>query len=294
MRFRIETDLSLCQRFWEEFTPRTHLFDLWEYRFCFYKGYHHQPYFIVGLKAGKAIGILPLWFEEKEGVYTFFGGMFPEPNTLFIKDKSGIGDFINQTPKPTALYYIKESEIACYPFEESEPKFFLEMSKYNNDINQLISSFSKKHRKNLKYDLKQIVKKGCFFRYNHLDDFEKMIALNQKRFKKNSDFNESEMVVGMKELMQTAYKQGKLNMISLIINRQVEAVELAVIHNNCYSVLCGGRNLEIENIGKLMIIEHIKRSLDKGISKLDFLSSESGWKKLWHLETERLFEFANY
>lgn len=294
MDFQIETNLDNCQKLWKEFSPQSHLFDLWEYRLCFYKGYSYQPYFIVGLDLGKPAGILPLWFEKKGSFYTFFGGTFPEPNNFFIEDKSKISNFVEQCPRYTALYYIEESETTYYPFREGEPKFYLEMRKYNNDINQFISSFSKKHRKNLRYELRQFEKRGYSTRYNHLEDFEKMIALNQKRFKKSSDFNEQEMVVSMKELMYLAYHQNKLNMISLIINGQVEAVELAVIHNNCYYVLCGGRNLEIENIGKLMIVEHIKRALSRNISKLDFLSSESGWKKLWHLETEKLFEFSNY
>lgn len=293
MKFRVETNLNQCQKLWEEFSPRLHLFDLWEYRYCFYQGYGYQSYFIIGLNSGTPTGILPLWFEKKENFYTFFGGTFPEPNTFFTKDKSKIGDFIGQCPKHTALYYIKESESDYYRFQESEPKFYLEMRKYNNDINQFISSFSRKHRKNLKYDLKQLEKRGCSFRYNYLKDFGRMVTLNQKRFKKGSDFNELEMATSIKELMQTAYRQGKLNMISLMINGRVEAVEMAIIHNGCYYVLCGGRNLEIENIGKAMIIEHINSALNKRIFKLDFLSSESGWKRLWHLGQEKLFEFSN-
>lgn len=292
MEFRVETDLSQCQKLWQEFSPQFYLFDLWEYRFCFYQGYGYSPYFIVGKEKGKVIGILPLWFERKEGYYTFFGGTFPEPNTFFIKEKAKIAKFLEQTPKETKLKYIASSEAGYYRFKESGPKFYLEMSRYNQDVDQFISSFSKKHRKNLRYDLRQLQKQKYSFRYNYLEDFEKMVSLNQKRFEKTSDFNEMEMVKSMKILMETADKQAKLNLVSVMINDQVQAVELAVIYNHCYYVLCGGHNLEIENIGKLLIIEHIKNALNKNISKLDFLSTDSGWKKLWHLETETLFEFS--
>lgn len=293
MKFGVETNLNKCQNLWEQFAPRGLLFDLWAYRFCFYQGYRYQPYFIVGHNQGEPIGILPLWFEKKRSFYTFFGGTFPEPNTFFIKDKSKIGAFLKECPKHTLLRYLAESESAYHPFQENGPSFYLDMSKYNHDVNQLISSFSRKHRKNLRHDLRGLEKRGYTFRYNHLADFEKMIDLNQQRFQKLSDFNEEEMVVSMKQLMQTALSEGKLNLISLIIDGQVEAVELAVIHNRVYYVLCGGHNLEIENIGKPMVIEHIKKALSQNISKLDFLSTESGWKKLWHLATEKLYQFSN-
>lgn len=293
MKFRIETNLDQCQKLWEKFSPRLHLFDLWEYRYCFYQGYGYQPYFIAGLDPEGPVGVLPLWFEKKEKFYTFFGGTFPEPNAFFIKDKSKLAAFIEQCPWPTCLFYINQSEAKYYPLSKGEPKYFLDMNNYNLSVDQYFSAFSKKHRKNLRYDLRQFEKLNYTLRYDNLDDFEKMISLNQKRFQKTSDFNEKEMQVSMKKLMQVAFNQGKLNMISLFINKKVEAVEIAVIHNNCYYVLCGGHNLKIENIGKKMIVEHLNSALRKNITKIDFLSTNSGWKKLWHLETEPQFEYKN-
>lgn len=294
MKFLIEKNLNLCQKLWEKFAPCASLFDLWEYRFCFYKGYNFQPYFIVGMESGKAVGLIPLWFEKKKGYYTFFGGTFPEPHTFFVKDKSKLAAFIDQCPKPTCLFYIDQSETQYYPFIESDTNYFIDMNKYDRNVEQYFLSFKPKHRKNLRYDLKQFEKTDYVFRYNYLDDFQKMIRLNQERFKKDSDFNEKEMQVSMKELTQTAFKQNRLNMISLLVKKKVEAVEIAVIYNDCYYVLCGGHNLKIENIGKKMIVEHLNSALKRNITKLDFLSTDSGWKKLWHLQTKPLFEFRNW
>lgn len=293
MDFRVETNLACCHRFWERFSPSASLFDFWEYRLPFYKGYGYQPYFIIGRQSGRDCGLLPLWYEKKRKFYTFFGGTFPEPNTFFIPKKSQINLFLDQCPKPTKLYYINQSEANFYPFAKSDPHFFLEMKEYHDDLAYYFSSFGKKHRKNLLYDLRQLEKLGYSFQKNHLDDFEIMVELNKKRFKKDSDFEEKEMIVSMKTLMQTAHRQRKLNLISVKIGRRPEAVGMAVINQGCYWVLSSGRNPEIENIGKLLIVGHIKSALALGISKIEFLSTESGWKKLWHLQEEALFEFVN-
>lgn len=293
MKFRIEHRLEDCQKLWQIFAGKKELFDQWEYRDCFYRGYGYEPYFIVGFEGEKIVGLLPLWREKKRGFYTFFGGTFPEPNYFWIKNKEKIGEFLNQCPKPTRLYYIDEAENKYCQLTESETKFFLDLGKYGGKIENYFMGFGKKHRKNIKYDLKQFEKINYKLRYNQLEDLEKMVELNQGRFGRESDFNEAEMQLSLKMVAEIAQKQKRLGLISLLIDGKVEAVEMAVIWGNCYYILASGHNLAIANIGKKMMVEHINRALEQKIMKLDFLSSDSGWKKGWHLEGRQLFEFKN-
>jgi len=294
IKFNVVKDILKCKELWNRFSPNKTLFDFWEYRFCFYNGYKYEPYFIVGIESEKEIGILPLWHETKEDYYTFFGGTFPENNTFFINDKSKIKDFLKQCPIYTELSYINKSEKEFYPLQENEKRYFIDLKKYNNNIENYIASFDKKHRKNLRYDLRQFQKLNYLFYYNNLGDFETMVKLNKKRFGKESDYNEKEMAVSMKELMNTAHSQGRLNMISLVIEGKIEAIELAVMHDDWYHVLGTGKNIKIENIGKMMIIEHIRCALKNNISKIDFMTTKSGWKKLWHLESDMTYGYSNY
>jgi len=293
MKFKIEQDLKKCQGLWEEFSPKQELFDEWEYRDCFYQAYGYQPYFIVGSQGDKVMGVLPLWYEERRDFYTFFGGTFPEPNTFFVKNKADLGDFLKQCPPKSRLYYLDKKESKYWPLEESDKKYFLNLKKYEDKIENYWLGFDRKHRKNLRYDLKQFEKLNYSLRYNHLADFEKMVELNRKRFGKESDFEEKEMRMGMKNLMEVAEKRGELMMISLLVEGRVEAVEMVVIYKNCYYVLASGHNLEVKNIGKKMMVEQIKKAMEKRMEKIDFLSSDSGWKKMWHLESVPLFEFKN-
>src|SRR4030043_2332183 len=56
--FRVETDLFQCQLLWEEFSPNESLFDLWDFRLAFWRGYQYQPYFITLFFQEKVISVL--------------------------------------------------------------------------------------------------------------------------------------------------------------------------------------------------------------------------------------------
>lgn len=294
MDFSVETDPGRCRMLWDRFSPKATLFDLWEYRDCFQQGYGYDPHFIVGKACGRQTGILPLWYEKKHDYYTFYGGMFPESNTFYVNDPTTIKAFLEQCPVETWLCYIHYTQRDHYPFTETETRYCLDLTRYDKSIDGFLASFDKKHRKNLRYDLKQFEKHGYSIRYNHLADFDRLVSLNKKRFGDESDYVEDEMVESMKLLMQTAHEQGRLSLISIVIDDVAQAVELAVAYNGTYSVLAGGKNIDYENIGKPLVIEHIKNALVAGIYHLDFLSSDSGWKKRWHLAEEPVYEYKNY
>lgn len=293
MEFRVETDFENCEKLWQEFSASKNLFDLWEYRLPFYKAYKYNLHFIVGSISGKKIGVLPLWHEKDKGIYTFFGGTFPEPNSFFLKDKTKIGEFLNQAPANTLLYYLSESENIHFPFKESDPSYYLPISKYNFSLNAYLVSFKRKHRKNLKRDIQIFKKIGYSVRKNHLEDFNLMIKYNLERFKKESDFADERQAKSIEELIKVALKQKTLQMLSLVIDNTAQAVGISVSYNNCYHVLCGGRNPQVNNIGKLLILEQINDAIALQLDKLDFLTTDSGWKNLWNLEKDRLFEFYN-
>lgn len=231
--------------------------------------------------------------KKKEIFILFLGVLFRNRILFFAKNKADLGDFLKQCPPKTRLYYLDKKERKYGPFTESDKKYFLDLKKYEDKIENYWLSFERKHRKNLRYDLKQFEKNKYDVRYNQVGDFEKMVSLNRKRFGKESDFEEKGMRVGMKKLMEVAEKRGELEMTSILVEGKVEAVEMAIIYNNCYYVLASGHNLQVENIGKKMMVEHIRRAIEKRADRLDFLSSDSGWKKMWHMEEKELYEFKN-
>jgi len=254
-----------------------HLFDIWEYRECLFNKIHFKPHFIVLKNEKKILGVLPLWYNLDKNYFEFFGGEFCERNKFFSMEKENLNLLLNNLPNETYLEYIDESELMYATLDEMDIRYVLHFNDYNHSLEQYFNSFGRKHRKNLKYDLRQIENKNPKIIFNRIEDFDVLVKLNKHRWEQNSFFGEKFFIDGFKKLINLALDRNELQMISIEVNGKVEAVEVAVLYNS------------IENIGKLMIIEHMKNSLKHNSKTIDFLSTDSGWKKIWNLTEEKVY-----
>lgn len=290
LKFKTVTDEKGCRELWEEFSPKQVLWDLWNFRYCFHAG-NFSFNFILGLDGRNKQGILPLVFDSNENVYTYFGEDFPEQNKLLVKDKKNISLFLGQCPIGTSISYISSEETKFFMFEPDGKRYFLDLAKYANSFENYLKSFAKKHRKNLNYDLRKLKEKGYGLERNNLKDFDRLVELNRLKFGAESNYSSESFVAGTLKLMDSALGMGALDMISIRISGKVEAVGLGVFYNQVYYVLGSGRNVEIRNLGKLMVAEQIKSAIANKCSHVDFLSTEANWKELWNLDSEQLYEF---
>ena len=172
-----------------------------------------------------------------------------------------------------------------------EKRYFLDLKKFDYNFENYISSFTKKHRKNLRYDLKKLKEKDYEIIKNDAKAFDRLVELNKLSFGEESDYNDRDYVLSMKKLIDAASKMKILDMISIKIDNNTGAVGFGVFYNQCYYVLGIGRNKEIKNLGKLLISEQIKSAIKHKCNEVDFLSSESKWKELWNLDSEQMYEY---
>lgn len=290
LKFKTVTEKKECGELWEEFSPKQILWDLWDFRSCFHAD-NFSFNFIVGFDGKNKAGLLPLVFDSNEKYYTYFGEEFPEQNRFLLKDKKNIGLFLEQCPENTSIIYISSDEAKYYEFKPDGKRYFLGLAKYGNSFENYLESFTKKHRKNLNYDLKKLKEKGYALEHNNVKDFERLVELNNLKFGVESNYNSESFVSSMSELIDSALGMGALDMISIKIGNKVEAVGLGVFYNNVYYVLGSGRNVEIKNLGKLMVAEQIKSAIANKCSEVDFLSTEANWKELWNLDSEQMYKF---
>ena len=117
--------------------------------------------------------------------------------------------------------------------------------------------------------------------------------MNKGRFGKESDYNDKNFVSSIFELINVANKMNILDMISIKIDNNVEAVSLGVFYNSKYNVLGVGNNPKIKNLGKLLISEQIKSTIGHECHEIDFMSTDANWKELWNLDSEQMYEFEN-
>lgn len=289
LRFKTITAEGECKRLWEKFSAKKGIWDLWDFRHCFHTS-NFRLNFILGMKDGEEIGIMPLVHDMNDGDYVYFGGGFPERNRIMIEDKSMLPDFLENCPKGTFLYYIDASD-GHFDFEEGDKRYFLTLGKYGHDFSRYLATFNKKHRKNLNYDLKKLKETGYSLVFNDFDDFGAFMEMSKARFGAESDYNDADFARSMQKAIGLACRMGILEMISVRIDGKTKAVGIGIVYNGCYYVLGNARNAGVKNIGKLLIAEQIKSAILRKCDEIDFLSTESNWKELWNLESEQMLEY---
>jgi len=291
---RIVKDLDSCEAIWKSSIDPVHFFDEWDYRMCFFDKDRFDPHFIVGGdEGGPASSVLPLWSHKRNGYLEFFGGEFMEFNRIIAPDRQAASHLLDSLDGDYWLAYMAPSEKRLADLAPCGSRFLLDLRKVGGSLERYLDSFSGKHRKNLKNDLKRLEQLNPVIVRNRLEDLDQMVHLNVSRFGNDSFLAEQWFVEGLKRFVQKANAKGHLEMLSILIDNNPESVQLGMIYNNRYSVILGGNNMCVPNIGKRMIIEHIKNAIRLNADIVDFLCTDSGWKKLWNLQEEEVYEFSN-
>lgn len=290
MEFKICQDIEKCHQLWNLFSPNKNLFDVWDYRICFYDSSDNEPYFIVGYEGKEAVGIVPLYFVKSKNQYNYFGGWFPERNSFFLKDKSKLGQFLEQCPENTFIEGIEPAEGKYCNFLDDEYTYFLDLSKYNSSFEKYFSSFDKKKQKNLRRGIKNIPEYKIY--HNSVRDFDRLMELNIKQYEEDSQFNNPLIKNGVYKMTNLANKNNILEMMSLEINGKIEAVDIGIFFGEWYSTIIGGaNNQKIPNLGKLMTVLDIKNAIAKKARFVDFFATSGYWKNIWNFDKEMLLKF---
>ena len=291
MELKIYKNINECGKLWEKFSHNRRLFDIWDFRLCFYDKDYSQPYFIAGKERGKIMGVIPLSFSKSKSQYTYFGGWFPERNNFFLKDKNKLGELLEQCPYNTVIEGIDSLEKENCNFLDDEFTYFIDLLKYNASFEQYFGSFDKKKQKNFRRDLKNIPKYKVH--YNRLKDFKRLVELNINQFEQDSIYNDKTLRESIRKMITLANKKSMLQMVSVEINGRTEAVDVGVLSGKWYHVITGSsNNQKIPNLGKLITTLDIKNAISKKAKFVDFLASSGYWKSQWDFEREMMLKFV--
>lgn len=299
--FRVETNLDKCQNLWEQFSPNQSLFDLWDFRLAFWRGYRYEPYFITFSLQNKIISVLPLWFDVEDGQYTWFGGSWPEDNVFFTSQKNTVPLLLKLIPGKTRLFCVLPQEgITDQPrvLEADEEKYVLDVRNLKN-LDSFLSTLKKKKRYNLKRDLKKIENLKPEITINDFSHLENLFKLNISRFDGmvtddgKSTFLPREKQKTFKEIVNLAGKY-QLRMVSTKIGSQIISVDLVAIYNKTYYCLAGGCAVdEYPGLGTFANLQLIKDAIGLGdVDYVDFLQGDLNWKASWLITPRPLFKFA--
>ncbi len=296
LSFSIETDITECEKLWNQFSPKENLSDLWEFRQCFHLSNESKPYFIVGLIDQKPIGIIPLEFDNYYKEYIFFGGGDWVEKSRFMIDeqykKQVLPAFFENLPAPHDLGLIDESETNYTDrLTPQEPTFFLTPSEYEYNMENYLAAFSYKRRKSVRRDIRTLEESKPQILINNFDDLPMLIAFNRQQFGDESSFIDPWFEKTILSLPQNEVVRPLLRLFSIVIDDRIVAVALCSFYNNVFCCLQTGVDPTIPNISKFLHYRVIEKAFADHADRVDFLTDDCNWKTSWRFKSEMLYKF---
>jgi len=282
---KIITDINYCFELWQEFSPQKTLFDTWEFRFAFYKGYKYNPHFLLLKNKFENLALLPLWYDIDQKRYTWFGSDWQEEVRFFAKDPDYIPILLSAAPSPLFLNAIGQDSIEPIrgeiKFEKDYPKYILDLEGFENHEDYLMT-LNKNRRHDLRKDRRKIERQNPEIIFNNFADFDYLVELSKKRFQEKgeeTDWEDPRRVTTFREVMKLAGKSYQLRMITIKINGKIAGVDLICLYEKTYYTLkCGYDVQNFSGIGNSMNLLEIDDALKSGMKKIDFLQNNYGWK----------------
>ncbi|MFH1643256.1 MAG: GNAT family N-acetyltransferase [Patescibacteria group bacterium] len=293
----IVRDITQAKEIWHQFMPAQTFFDTWEFRFAFYEAYKHEPYFMVLKKDQEILALLPLWYEQEEKKYFWFGSDWQEEVRFFTKKPEHIACLLKNAPSPLFLNGIEEKSANSIKdfinFEPDSSKYILNVESFKNHEDYLVT-LKKNTRRNLRKDRNHIIKLNPQITLNNFKDIEELIRLSKDRMtQKNqeADWLDPRRQETFRNVIKFAGKSYNIKMITIKINNKVAGVDLVVLFGTTYiTVKCGYNVKEFSGIGNYMNLFEIDDAINLKMKKIDFLQNNYTWKS-GLFESVKLFKY---
>ncbi len=293
----IVSDIASCFELWDKFSPRKTLFDVWEFRLAFYKAYKYKPYFLLLRNRSEDLAFLPLWYEDDEMRYCWFGGDWQEEVRFFSKHPKYIPILLSLAPSPLLLNAISQDAAGLLKrrvrLEEDEPKYVLPLKEFRNHEDYL-TIVKKKTRQNLRRNTRKIEGQDPKIMIDSFSHFEHLVRLSKERFRQKreeTDWEDPRRVQAFRQVIRLAGKSYKTRMISVVIGGKIAGVDLIALFNGCYYTLrCGYNVRDFPGIGSFINLFEIDDAIRLGMKKIDFLQDNYDWKDAF-FHTVPLFKY---
>ena len=297
LRLKVHSEIETCHFLWEKFSKKNSLFDLWDFRYAWHEGYNYKPYFYTLYEGKKPIGFLPLCYNKVNKRYEWFGTNWTEDCDFYVNDEKLIDLLLFIAPSPLHLNAVKGKYLNIISrfgkVIDDDQKNEKDITAYSS-MNSIMSSFKKKYRYNLKNS------------YSHIQSFEpkiiytegkegnlinKLIDMNIKQFDTGLPEDESDLVIPerAKTYRQMVNNSGKTyiaKFIEVYIQDTLAAIDFVLIHKDKYYTIKGGNEIKkFGGIGNYIIYLEFEDALKKGISKVNSLQVDYGWKHRYFDQT---------
>lgn len=301
LQLKVESNMEKCFNLWEKFSQKKSLFDLWDFRYGWYQGYKYQPYFYTLYEKNRPLAVLPLWFDEEDKKYEWFGSDWMEDCQFFVKDEKYIDLLFQIMPTPIYINAVEVTKsMKNKPFfKKMKPDYnknIKDISKFKS-VENVLNSFDKKHRYNLRHDVAYINDfhpRIVFTSYKDKNVFNRFIKLNTLRF--DGMNKESSDLIGKtrrKAFYSFVKNSGvyKTKFIEVYIQNHLAAIDIVIEYKDTYYIPRGSNDINrFKGIGNYMIYIEYEDAIRNRRKLVDCLQVDYGWKHRY-FDQKKVYKF---
>jgi len=268
-----EISLDEGKIIWDRFLHEKEIWtDDWGIRVALCRAFGWKPLILYDGK-----NFFPLQYEPENGIYTIIGGEAAEKNYLTFDP-----DFMKSTKEiPENVYFdfLVERFEGC--IEGLCPQFFVDLRNINS-IDDYLTRFSAKHRKNFRRAISQFGEYE-FKKHGTLQD---MAELNKRMFGEKSDF-----VTENRASYEILDRDPRTEYWSIMKGGKIALITQYFFFNKTMSICVWGVDEKYEDTLKVALAEGIKLAKGRGCTKIDYAPTYSGWKFFYRLDTAPLWRY---
>lgn len=291
---KVISDLEEAHRLWNILSPEESIYDLWDFRYCFYKIDPQPLYFYTIYEDDQPVALLPLQYNEELKCLEFFAENFMEDNRPFFK----VG-YENLLPELFAIDFSKtvkiydltgtDNFITSLPLEDYI--YFADTSNMNNFSEYLLKAFPDGHKRSNFNRLFKLLERDHKVE-TILDDFNDLklvMDLNVKHFGEESYLRTEKERQPFFDLLKLPLDW---RMVTIAVDGVKLASSLSVIYKDTYFYLIVGSDIsDYPNVFKYLTKANLELALANKAKIFNCSLGDCNWKSHWHLDTRPQYKF---
>jgi hypothetical protein len=294
IEIKVINDLEEAKSLWNKLSPQENIYDLWDFRYCFYKHDPQPLYFYTAYDAGKPVALLPLQYSPEFKCLEFFAENFTENNQPFVSlgyeyliprlfeqdfkqtaklyDIDGLDDFTRALPLEDYIYSIDLQDLAS--FDDYLVKAFTDRKK-RAKFRRVAALLEETH------DVRVV--------YNDFSDLELIMELSVKNFGTESYLNSEKEKRPFFDLIKLPLDW---KAVTIIVDGVKLAGSLSVIYRGVYFYMIAGADMSgVPDIFKYLTRVNLELALAEKAAIFNCSLGDCNWKQHWHMDKEPQYKF---
>lgn len=290
LKFKIHTNIRECFTLWNKFNSDKSLFALWDFRTAFNDSWEEKRFFFTIYNNSEPIGLLPLAYDSEEKKYEWYGTEWQEENEFYQRGKNLFPLLFTVMPSPIKCNSIVPSSIDedySQEFIPDDPQFYINFTDLNS-MDELLLTFSKKHRYNFKRDYMHILEQKPQIEWitNPAEQVRSLFTIKNlsiKRFGATEEKNSSMFRFDkyLESFINVIKNQGKYKTKMLVVKIQGKtvAVDMVATYKKRYYLLQGASDLSnYSGLGNFICYLEFEDAIRNGFDEINALQEDNNWK----------------